>query len=68
LSLLSILPDGLSDVELRQIKLPIKDIFVCKAALIRTALAYRDEWERLKVLVPIREYMQKNQPLEDNLI
>ncbi|KAJ7042193.1 hypothetical protein C8F04DRAFT_1229937 [Mycena alexandri] len=39
LALLSILPDGLSDVELKQTRLPIKDIVGCKAALLRTALA-----------------------------
>ncbi|KAJ7900473.1 hypothetical protein B0H13DRAFT_2517780 [Mycena leptocephala] len=62
LSLLSMLPDGLSDVELVQSKLPIDDILGCRAALIRTALAYSDEHKQLKVLVPIREYLQKIQP------
>jgi hypothetical protein len=62
LSLLSILPDGLSDVELVQSKLPVDDIFSCKAALVRTALAYNDQHKRLKVLVPVREYMQKIHP------
>jgi hypothetical protein len=61
LSLLSMLPDGLSDVELVQSKLPIDNIMACKAALIRTTLAYSDEKKRLKLLVPIREYMQKTQ-------
>jgi hypothetical protein len=68
LSLLSMLPDGLSDVELVQSNFPIDDILGCKAALIRTALAYSDEHKRLKVLVPIREYMQKIQPPGDHLI
>ncbi|KAJ7849043.1 hypothetical protein B0H13DRAFT_1906397 [Mycena leptocephala] len=68
LSLLSILPDGLSDVELVQSKFPIDNIQGCKAALIRTALAYSDGHKRLKVLVPIREYMQKHQPPGDCLI
>jgi phosphoribosyl-AMP cyclohydrolase len=62
LSLLSMLPDGLSDVELVQAKLPIDNIHGCKAALIRTTLAYNDEHKRLKALVPIREYMQKIKP------
>ncbi|KAJ7042303.1 P-loop containing nucleoside triphosphate hydrolase protein [Mycena alexandri] len=57
LALLSILPDGLSDVELKQTKFPIKDILGCKAALLRTALAYTDNHKHLKVLVPLREYM-----------
>ncbi|KAJ7827694.1 hypothetical protein B0H13DRAFT_1917525 [Mycena leptocephala] len=62
LSLLSMLPDGLSDAELVQSNLPIGDILGCKAALIRTSLAYTDEKKRLKALVPIREYVQKIQP------
>jgi hypothetical protein len=68
LSLLSMLPDGLSDVELVQSKLPIDNILGCKAALICTSLAYSDEHKRLKKLVPIREYMQKIQPPGDHLI
>ncbi|KAJ7902459.1 hypothetical protein B0H13DRAFT_2513217 [Mycena leptocephala] len=68
LSLLSMLPDGLSDVELMQSMLPIDNILGCKAVLICTALAYNDEHKRLKSLVPIREYMQKIQPPGDHLI
>ncbi|KAJ7899865.1 hypothetical protein B0H13DRAFT_1883582 [Mycena leptocephala] len=58
----------LTDVELVQSKLPIDNILGCKAALIRTSLAYSDEHKRLKTLVPIREYMQKIQPPGDHLI
>ncbi|KAJ7906793.1 hypothetical protein B0H13DRAFT_1570868, partial [Mycena leptocephala] len=68
LSLLSILPDGLSDVELVQSKLPIDNILGCKTALIRTTLAYSNEHKQLKVLVPIREYMQKIQPPGQHLV
>ncbi|KAJ7859441.1 hypothetical protein B0H13DRAFT_1901465 [Mycena leptocephala] len=68
LSLLSILPDGLTDTELVQSKLPIDDILRCKATLIRTSLAYSDECQQLKVLVPIREYMQRLQPPGIHLI
>ncbi|KAJ7913167.1 P-loop containing nucleoside triphosphate hydrolase protein [Mycena leptocephala] len=68
LSLLSMLPDGLADIELVQSKFPIDNILGCKAALIRTALAYSDEHKQLKVLVPIREYMQKIQPPGNHLI
>ncbi|KAJ7702932.1 P-loop containing nucleoside triphosphate hydrolase protein, partial [Mycena metata] len=68
LSLLSILPDGLSDVELKQTKFPIKDIFGCKTALLSTALTYTDDHKRLKVLVPIREYMQNLLPATDQMI
>ncbi|KAJ7849770.1 hypothetical protein B0H13DRAFT_2402140 [Mycena leptocephala] len=68
LSLLSMLPDGLSDIELVQSKLQIDNILGCKAALIRTTLAYSNEHKRLKTLAPIREYMQKIQPPGDHLI
>jgi hypothetical protein len=68
LSLLSMLPDGLSDVELVQANLPIHNILGCKAALIQTTLAYSDEHKRLKALVPIREYMQKIKPPGNHLI
>ncbi|KAJ6575647.1 P-loop containing nucleoside triphosphate hydrolase protein, partial [Mycena vulgaris] len=62
LSLLSILPDGLSDIELVQSKLPIKDIFRSKAALLSISLVYSDDQGRFKALVPIREYMKKTSP------
>ncbi|KAJ7766071.1 hypothetical protein B0H16DRAFT_1792949 [Mycena metata] len=68
LSLLSMLPDGLSDVELKQSKFAIHDIRDCKRALLRTALAYLDDHKRLKALVPIREYMAKFQPPRDEMI
>ncbi|KAJ7328457.1 P-loop containing nucleoside triphosphate hydrolase protein [Mycena albidolilacea] len=68
LSLLSILPDGLSDIELVQSRIAIDNILTCKAALLRTALAYYDEHKRLKVLAPIREYMHKTQPTQAYLI
>ncbi|KAJ7775416.1 hypothetical protein B0H16DRAFT_1361642, partial [Mycena metata] len=68
LSLLSILPDGLSDVELKQSNFEIQDILDCKRALLRTALAYTDDYKRLKALVPIREYMAKFLPPADGMI
>ncbi|KAJ6488726.1 hypothetical protein DFH09DRAFT_1455546, partial [Mycena vulgaris] len=68
LSLLSILPDGLSDVELSQSKLPIANILACKAALLQTALVYIDDQRQLKALAPIREYMQKMHPPTAHLV
>ncbi|KAJ7930983.1 P-loop containing nucleoside triphosphate hydrolase protein, partial [Mycena leptocephala] len=68
LSLLSMLPDGFSDVELLQSNLPIENIRNCKTTLIRTALAYLDDKKRLKGLIPIREYMQKTHPPRDGLV
>jgi hypothetical protein len=43
LSLLSILPDGLSDVVLVHSNLPIQDILKCKTILLATSLAYQDD-------------------------
>jgi hypothetical protein len=68
LSLLSLLPDGLSDVELLQSRLPLLNILACKSILLCTALAYTDGQKRLKALVPVREYVQKNHPPTLNLI
>ncbi|KAJ6572399.1 hypothetical protein DFH09DRAFT_1152872 [Mycena vulgaris] len=68
LSLLSILPDGLSDVELVQSSLPILNIPACKTALLRTSLAYMDDQKRLKSLVPIREHVQHFHPPSPGLI
>ncbi|KAJ7748136.1 hypothetical protein B0H16DRAFT_1692259 [Mycena metata] len=68
LSLLSILPDGLSDVELKQSDFAIHGILNCKRALLRTALAYTDDHKRMKVLVPIREYMAKFHPPTGKMI
>ncbi|KAJ7339215.1 P-loop containing nucleoside triphosphate hydrolase protein, partial [Mycena albidolilacea] len=68
LSLLSMLPDGLADIDLIQSKLPLDNILKCKTALKSTALAYSDEHKRLKVLMPIREYLQQYQPPRDHLV
>ncbi|KAJ7442862.1 P-loop containing nucleoside triphosphate hydrolase protein, partial [Mycena latifolia] len=67
LSLLSILPDGLSNVELLQSVLPVPDILTCKAVLLQTSLAYTNSMH-LKVLVPIREYMQHMHPPSPSLV
>ncbi|KAJ6472244.1 hypothetical protein DFH09DRAFT_1476015 [Mycena vulgaris] len=68
LSLLSMLPDGLSDVELVQSKLPIKDVLSCRAVLLSTSLVYSDDQRRFKALVPIREYMARAYPPMDYLV
>src|ERR1700743_3201582 len=64
LSLLSMLPDGLSDIELGQINFPIYNILECKATVLRTSLAYSTRQKRLKVLVPIQEHMQRYHPAQ----
>ncbi|KAJ7694683.1 P-loop containing nucleoside triphosphate hydrolase protein, partial [Mycena metata] len=68
LGLLSLLPDGLSDAELKQSNFGIQNILDCKRALLRTALAYTDDHKRLKALVPIREYMRRFLPPTDEMI
>jgi hypothetical protein len=68
LSLLSILPDGLSDFELLQTSLPFQNPLACKVALLGTALAYTDANKRLKSLVPIREHVLYFYPPTASLI
>ncbi|KAJ7733368.1 P-loop containing nucleoside triphosphate hydrolase protein [Mycena olivaceomarginata] len=68
LSLLLMLPDGLADADLIQSKLPLENILKCKTVLKSTSLAYSDEHQRLKVLMPIREYLQQHYPPGDHLV
>ncbi|KAJ7133150.1 hypothetical protein C8R44DRAFT_543709, partial [Mycena epipterygia] len=68
LSLLSILPDGLTEAELVQTKLPITNLLECRSILLRTSLAYQDDRKRLKSLAPIREHMQQFYPAPPPLI
>ncbi|KAJ7181035.1 hypothetical protein C8R46DRAFT_1187272 [Mycena filopes] len=68
LSLLSILPDGLSEAELVQSNLPIHDILTCKSVLIATSLAYKDNKGRLRSLVPIREHVRQFSPPSEALV
>jgi tetratricopeptide (TPR) repeat protein len=68
LSLLSILPDGLSDAELVQSNLPLPNILSCKTALLATSLAYQDSNRRLRSLMPVREHIQKFLPLSLDLV
>ncbi|KAJ7182345.1 P-loop containing nucleoside triphosphate hydrolase protein [Mycena crocata] len=68
LSLISMLPDGISDVELLQSRLPIANILGCKATLLATSLAYADENQQLKALKPICEHMQKFHPPKAHIV
>jgi hypothetical protein len=68
LSLLSMLPDGLSDVELLQSEFPLENILTCKSTLLSTALAYTDGQNRLKALVPVREFVKKTDPPKIDVI
>ncbi|KAJ7061593.1 P-loop containing nucleoside triphosphate hydrolase protein, partial [Mycena amicta] len=62
LSLLSLLPDGISDTDLLQSNFPIPEIGRSKTTLVRTSLAYIGHDQRLRVLAPIREYIQDHNP------
>ncbi|KAJ6457632.1 hypothetical protein C8R45DRAFT_563663 [Mycena sanguinolenta] len=68
LSLMSLLSDGISDLDLAQSKPPIPEILNCKAMLIRTSLAYIDHAGRLKVLGPIRDYIHSTRPPSPPLV
>ncbi|KAJ6464917.1 hypothetical protein C8R45DRAFT_1174203 [Mycena sanguinolenta] len=68
LQLLSILPDGLSDVELIQSNLGIPQIRACKSVLLGTSLAHLDDKKHLKSLVPIREYLQHFHPVAPAMV
>jgi hypothetical protein len=62
LSLLAMLPDGISDPDLVQSGIEIANILSCKATLIQTSLAYVDHRRVLKVLPPIREHIYRTYP------
>jgi hypothetical protein len=62
LSLLSVLPDGISDADLLQSNPDIPDILTAKAALLQTSLAYLNHDGQLKVLAPVREYIHSIYP------
>jgi hypothetical protein len=68
LSILSVLPDGLCEVDLTGLNIPIGSILECKSVLLQTSLAYLDCDGRLQVLNPIREYIRRIQPPEGHLL
>lgn len=68
LTLLSILPNGLSDDELVQSNLHVRDPLQCKANLLSTSLAYVDDEKRLKLYLPIREYIKHGFPPGPGLV
>ncbi|KAF8177112.1 hypothetical protein K438DRAFT_1845987, partial [Mycena galopus ATCC 62051] len=65
LSLLAILPNGLSEAELVESHLGIQNILSCKAALQATSLIYRDGNKRFLLLMPVREYIQQFMPASE---
>ncbi|KAJ7142090.1 hypothetical protein C8R43DRAFT_1131082 [Mycena crocata] len=59
LSLISLLPDGISEDDLLASRVPIPGISSCRSALLRTSLVYIDQDGRIKSLSPIRSYIQR---------
>ncbi|KAJ7452939.1 hypothetical protein FB451DRAFT_676643 [Mycena latifolia] len=62
LSLLSILPDGITDEDFIICKVPLSNVAQSRTSLLRTSLAYVDGGGRLKALSPIREYIRRVHP------
>ncbi|KAJ7646412.1 P-loop containing nucleoside triphosphate hydrolase protein [Mycena polygramma] len=61
LSVLCLLPSGISDSDFTMLGLPIADLGRAKATLLRTSLASSEDG-RLKALSPIRQYIQRTCP------
>jgi hypothetical protein len=68
LALMSLLPDGISDAELGKCAEHIPNILRCRSTLIRTSMAFVRPDHRLRVLAPIREYMQKLHPPSSGIV
>lgn len=62
LALVCFVPDGLSKKSLDAITLALPEVGKAQMPLLQTALAFHDSSKRLKVLAPIRSYMQQNHP------
>ncbi|KAJ7018859.1 P-loop containing nucleoside triphosphate hydrolase protein, partial [Mycena alexandri] len=67
LSLLSLLPDGITDEDLMESKVPIPHVAHWRSLLVRTSLAHVDGTGRLKALSPIREYIRRSHPPSSSL-
>ncbi|KAJ7079301.1 hypothetical protein B0H15DRAFT_914174 [Mycena belliarum] len=68
LSLMSLLPDGVSEETLAQMNLPFAPhIARCKSTLLRCSLIYSGVDGRLRTLAPIREYMREKAPPDAQL-
>lgn len=68
LSRMSLLSDGISDLNLVQSNIPIPNIPDCKTTLVRTSLAYVDHAGRFKILAPIRDYICLARPPSPQLV
>ncbi|KAJ7046162.1 hypothetical protein C8F04DRAFT_1248419 [Mycena alexandri] len=62
LSLLAMLPDGISDADLLQSGISIPNILTSKATLLQISLAHVDHRRILQALPPVREYISRIYP------
>ncbi|TFK39651.1 hypothetical protein BDQ12DRAFT_722486 [Crucibulum laeve] len=62
LSLLALLPDGILEATLLQMKLPFNNVPKCIFTLVSTSLVYVDGRGRVKALTPIRDYTRTYHP------
>ncbi|TFK37262.1 hypothetical protein BDQ12DRAFT_753342 [Crucibulum laeve] len=65
LSLLALLPDGISEATLLDMSLPFDNVPKCRFILVSTSLAYVDGRGRVKALTPIRKYTRIYHPLRN---
>ncbi|KAF8217341.1 hypothetical protein K438DRAFT_1954196 [Mycena galopus ATCC 62051] len=64
LSVLAILPDGLSDQDFAEVQISFQDGPHCRRTLLRTSLAYLNNQRRMKLLIPVQEYIREHYPVE----
>jgi hypothetical protein len=62
ISLLSLLPEGITPRDIIAAKVPIPNVLQCQSVLLSTSLAYIDVKGQLKVLSPVREYIRQAYP------
>ncbi|KAJ7928361.1 P-loop containing nucleoside triphosphate hydrolase protein, partial [Mycena leptocephala] len=62
ISLLSLLPEGITPRDIIAAKVPIPNVLQCQSVLLSTSLAYIDVKGQLKALSPVREYIRQAYP------
>ncbi|KAJ7737762.1 hypothetical protein B0H16DRAFT_1762313 [Mycena metata] len=67
LSVMALLPDGVSRADLEEMNLPLADVAWCISTLMRCALCYLDSDHRFKLLAPISQYARRQCPVSEEL-
>ncbi|KAJ7027758.1 P-loop containing nucleoside triphosphate hydrolase protein [Mycena alexandri] len=67
LSLMALLPDGVSRADLEEMNLPLADVARCISTLMRCALCYLDSDHRFKLLAPIAQFTRRQYPIFEEL-